>query len=230
MNAAKWLGCGALAITFAACSKNTPPAETAKAHGELSVAEPSSPRDMQPASLTRRDSETTILLSEQFLKECQLTNTPQNSPQFDYADAKLHARGANILDDVSKCLREGPLKGRVITIIGHTDPRGTEEYNRQLSANRAEAARNYLVQRGVAANNVRIMARGEQDAEGTNEQSWALDRRVDFEIGDLTVQAENSPIRKGMKLQADSPGNDSKVDDAASYSDTAEGGNWTTGK
>ncbi|HEX3849632.1 MAG TPA: OmpA family protein [Polyangiaceae bacterium] len=63
-----------------------------------------------------------------------------------------------------KCLSEGPLKGRAMTIIGRTDPRGSAAYNKQLSANRAEAARNYLVQRGVATSNIRIVARGEQGA------------------------------------------------------------------
>ena len=119
-----------------------------------------------------------------------------------------------------------------MTIIGRTDPRGTAAYNKQLSANRAEAARNYLVQRGVTASNVRIIARGEQGAMGKDEETWALDRRVDFELGDANVagtpaannlNASPSPILEGTRMDGLSPGTASKVN-AASYSDTAEGG------
>ncbi|HEY1535171.1 MAG TPA: OmpA family protein, partial [Polyangiaceae bacterium] len=117
-------------------------------------------------------------------------------------------------------------------IIGRTDPRGSAAYNKQLSANRAEAARDYLVQRGVATANVRIVARGEQGAMGKDEETWALDRRVDFELGDANLagtpaannlNASPSPILEGTRMDGLSPGTASKVN-AASYSDTTEGG------
>jgi len=134
---------------------------------------------------------------------------------------------------VAKCLSEGPLKGRVITIIGRTDSRGSAEYNKELSANRAEAARNYLVQRGVAAANIRIIARGEQGAQGRDAETWALDRRVDFELGDRNAQgnaaannlnASPDPVLEGTRMQALSPNNNTSKVNAGSYSDTAEGG------
>ena len=116
--------------------------------GEMTEPGPQTPRG-------RREADTTIRISEEFRRECQLPNAPKDAPHFDYADATLRAKGANILDDVAKCLSAGPLKGRIMTIIGRTDARGSEAYNKQLSENRAEAARNYLVQRGVAAANAR---------------------------------------------------------------------------
>lgn len=193
--------------------------------GEMTAPGPQSPQ--------HREGDTTIALSDDFRRECQLPNTPKDAPHFDYADATLRAHGANILDDVAKCLSEGPLKGRVITIIGRTDARGSAAYNKELSANRAEAARNYLVQRGVTAANVHIIARGEQGAQGTDEESWARDRRVDFELGDKYAQgkaaasnlnASPDPVMEGTRMQALSPNNNVSKANGSGYSDTAEGG------
>jgi len=220
-SAAKWLGCGVIAICSAACASDKTPAKEPVAMGEMTKPGPQTPRN---------DADTTIQVSEDFRRQCSLPNA-QTAPHFDYADAALRAHGANILDDVAKCLSEGPLKGQVMTIIGRTDARGSAEYNQQLSANRADAARNYLIQHGVAAANVRVIARGERGAQGTDEETWALDRRVDFELGDRSggnaaannLNASPDPVMEGTRLQALSPGNTSKTN-GASYSDTAEGG------
>jgi len=225
-SAAKWLGCGVLASAAIACASDKTPAKEPVAMGEMSAPGPQSPQG-------RRENDTTIAISEDFRRECQLPNAPKEAPHFDYADATLRARGANILDDVAKCLSDGPLKGRVITIIGRTDARGSAAYNKELSANRAEAARNYIVQRGVPGATVRVIARGEQGAQGTNEETWALDRRVDFELGDRNatgnaaannLNASPDPVIEGTRLQALSPNNNVSKVNGSSYSDTAEGG------
>jgi len=225
-SAAKWLGCGVLAISAAACASDKTPAKEPVAMGEMTA-----PGSQSPQGDRERD--TTIAISEDFRRECQLPNAPKDAPHFDYADSTLHAKGANILDDVAKCLSEGPLKGRVMTIIGRTDARGSAAYNKQLSANRAEAARNYLVQRGVAANNIRIIARGETGAQGTDEESWARDRRVDFELGDRNLagnaaasnlNATPDPVMEGTRMQALSPNKNVSKANGSSYSDSAEGG------
>ncbi len=222
--AAQWLVLGTLIGSAVACASDKTPAKEPVAMGEMEKPGPQSPQG-------RNDADTTIQLSEDFRRQCSLPNA-QNAPHFDYADATLHARGANLLDDVAKCLTDGPLKGHVMTIIGRTDARGSAAYNKELSANRAEAARSYLLQHGVAAASIRILARGEIGAQGTDEESWALDRRVDFELGDRTatgnaagnnLNASPDPVMEGTRLQALSPGNTSKAN-GSSYSDSAEGG------
>jgi peptidoglycan-associated lipoprotein len=211
---AKWLGCGALALASAACASDKMPAREPY---DATQPEPSAP-------VARNDADTTVQISEDFRRECQLPNAPQEAPHFDYAGSVLHARGQNVLDDVAKCLSEGPLKGRTMTIIGRTDARGSAAYNKQLSANRAEAARNYLVQRGVQSANIRLIAQGEKGAQGNDDATWALDRRVDFELGDRTGASSPSPIMEGTRMDALSPGTAVKNKSGASYADTAEGG------
>ena len=67
-----------------------------------------------------------------------------------------------------------------VTLTGHADPRGTEEYNLVLSENRARGVQRYLNSLGFRGS-VQIVGRGEEMASGSDEASWARDRRVDIE-------------------------------------------------
>ena len=73
-----------------------------------------------------------------------------------------------------------------ITIAGHTDPRGDEAYNLDLSRRRAEAVAHYLRMQGFPGQ-IRVVAKGESerfpvDDPGayTREQRWQMDRRVEL--------------------------------------------------
>lgn len=176
----KWIGAGALALALTACSRDSPPAQ----QPSDVVEQPPAP-EAAPAPVPD-DNEATVQVSEDIQQRCQLPSSPEEAPRFDYDKASLRSRGENILDDVAKCLSEGPLKGQTVTLIGRADPRGPAEYNKELGISRAEAARNYLRERGVPAENLRLLSRGEQGARGHNEETWALDRRVDLELGDRT--------------------------------------------
>ncbi|MFD1695700.1 peptidoglycan-associated lipoprotein Pal [Roseibium aestuarii] len=66
-----------------------------------------------------------------------------------------------------------------ITVEGHADERGTRQYNIALGARRAQAARDYLVSRGVAANRVKTISYGkERPVAVCNDNScWSQNRR-----------------------------------------------------
>jgi peptidoglycan-associated lipoprotein len=66
------------------------------------------------------------------------------------------------------------------TVEGHCDERGTREYNLALGERRANAAKNYLVSLGVAANRISTVSYGKERpvATGSNEQAWARNRRA----------------------------------------------------
>ena len=73
-----------------------------------------------------------------------------------------------------------------ITVAGHTDPRGAEAYNLDLSRRRAEAVARYLREQGFAGQ-VEVMAKGESERfpvdepnAYTREQRWQMDRRVEL--------------------------------------------------
>ncbi len=66
------------------------------------------------------------------------------------------------------------------TIEGHADERGTREYNLALGERRANAAKNYLISLGVAPDRLSVVSYGKERpvALGSNEQSWARNRRA----------------------------------------------------
>jgi outer membrane protein OmpA-like peptidoglycan-associated protein len=71
-----------------------------------------------------------------------------------------------------------------ITVIGHTDAKGTDVYNQTLSENRANAAVNYLKQNGIAGTRLTAIGKGETDPIATNEteEGASANRRVEFVI------------------------------------------------
>lgn len=67
-----------------------------------------------------------------------------------------------------------------VTIEGHTDERGTREYNLALGERRANAAKNYLVSLGVPESRITTISYGKERpvALGSNEAAWAQNRRA----------------------------------------------------
>ena len=104
------------------------------------------------------------------------------SPNFDFDSAALSPEDRALLAQVARCLTEGTLRGRAITLVGHTDPRGEPEYNMTLGGSRADSVNRYMVDLGVGRTQMSTTSRGEMDATGTSEAGWAQDRRVDIEL------------------------------------------------
>lgn len=84
-----------------------------------------------------------------------------------------------------------------IRIAGHTDSRGSDEYNLALGQRRAAAAKRYLTDRGIDAGRIEIVSFGEErpTCGDEGESCWSQNRRDEFEItvGDITTaQSDNS--------------------------------------
>jgi peptidoglycan-associated lipoprotein len=103
---------------------------------------------------------------------------PLETVYFGFNLSSLSKDGTAALSNNAACLKR---TGRSIDLIGHADPRGTTEYNMALSDRRAQAVRDYLRQAGIESTRLRPVPRGNLDATGTDEGSWAKDRRVDSE-------------------------------------------------
>ena len=67
-----------------------------------------------------------------------------------------------------------------VTIEGHADERGTREYNLALGDRRANAARDYLQSRGIAAGRMQVISWGKERPANpeSNETAWAENRRA----------------------------------------------------
>jgi len=103
---------------------------------------------------------------------------------FAYDSAHLSGRDASVVDQLATCLRQGPLAGRHVRLVGRADSRGDGEYNLVLGGNRADAIQKALTDRRVAVSQLSTTSRGALDARGVDESGWQLDRRVDVLLAD----------------------------------------------
>ncbi|MHB8838275.1 MAG: peptidoglycan-associated lipoprotein Pal [Gemmatimonadaceae bacterium] len=71
-----------------------------------------------------------------------------------------------------------------IRVAGHTDNRGSDEYNLALGQRRAAEVKQYLIARGIAADRIDVVSFGEERpaVNQDNEDAWAKNRRDEFEI------------------------------------------------
>ena len=71
---------------------------------------------------------------------------------------------------------------RTIRLEGHTDERGTRDYNMALGERRANAVRDYMAASGVANYRVETVSYGEEQpiAYGSGESNWSQNRRVEL--------------------------------------------------
>ncbi len=71
-----------------------------------------------------------------------------------------------------------------VTVEGHCDERGSDEYNLALGEKRAKAAMNYLVTLGIPADRLSVISYGKEKPldPGHDEAAWAKNRRAEFVI------------------------------------------------
>ena len=102
--------------------------------------------------------------------------------QFEFDKSDLTAAARAILDDKVEVFRANPDMSIVIT--GHAGMMGTERYNMALSTRRAEAAKAYIVARGINASRITIESRGESQpiTQAPGVAGQAPNRRAIFRI------------------------------------------------
>jgi outer membrane protein OmpA-like peptidoglycan-associated protein len=71
-----------------------------------------------------------------------------------------------------------------LAINGHTDDLGDDEKNLQLSQNRSDAVKNYLIEKGIAAERLKAKGFGESKSKfpNTTDENRAKNRRTEFEV------------------------------------------------
>ncbi len=100
---------------------------------------------------------------------------------FDFDKATLRPQAKEKLDEMATSLKAwGDVK---VEVAGHTDSVGTKAYNEQLSLQRAEAVRTYMVGAGLPADQFVVKGYGESQPVATNEtkEGRAQNRRVELQ-------------------------------------------------
>ena len=158
------------------------------------VAQPVKPDDQQVsgAALEKKGAlKPEERITEQQLAKIETTDEPARFSEqsglfediyfdFDKYDIKPEAR--QVLNTVSSWLLKN--SDAKLSVEGHCDDRGTNEYNLALGDRRAKAARDVLIALGVASSRIEIISYGEEKPQcmEQTEECWAKNRRAHFVV------------------------------------------------
>ena len=167
-------------LAVGACKKK-PPATTVDAN---TVAPPAATKDVNPAPRPATNdtqeydplSDPDIAKLNEYLRSQGLLG----DVYFDYDRAELRDDARERLTKNAEWLRSH--SQFEVTIEGHCDERGTNEYNLALGERRAGAARDYMSSLGVNVSRLRSISYGEERGQCTAsaESCWAMNRRAHF--------------------------------------------------
>lgn len=106
---------------------------------------------------------------------------------FDTGRYDIKSNFAPVLNRFAEGLRN--TKNYTVDIIGHTDSTGSDAINNPLSVNRANATRNYLINRGADGTRIYTEGRGSREPIATNAtaQGRAQNRRVEIYMGEVAA-------------------------------------------
>ena len=115
---------------------------------------------------------------------------------FDFNKATLKASSYSKLQQMVQIMNDYP--DYSLSIAGHTDSKGDDAYNQNLSYERAASARAYMLSKGIPADRIEARGYGESKPIATNdtEAGRALNRRVDFDPY-LTGEANAAEVKYG---------------------------------
>jgi peptidoglycan-associated lipoprotein len=163
----------------------------------IGTVEPSGSRNISPSASTTYKARATNKTGEA-VAEARITVTEPPPPPpvevpdsiffnekikdafFDYDQYNIREDARAALMSNVRALKERP--SIMITIEGHCDERGSSKYNLALGDRRAAAAKEFLVNQGIAPARIDIVSYGEERnfCEESNEECWQLNRRAHF--------------------------------------------------
>lgn len=167
----KWLGIVFAALVLAACSSNDTKEQEAAAAAEQAAQEAAAQEAAQQqaqaeAAASQREAEAAAAaVGTIFYFDFD------SSALTDEARSQVDAHIAALLGNNDS-----------VRLEGHTDERGTREYNLALGERRANAVRDYMVANGVPSYRIETVSYGEENpvAYGSGESNWQQNRRVEL--------------------------------------------------
>jgi peptidoglycan-associated lipoprotein len=155
---------------LAACGSNQPTPAVPRETTLYKPAAPALPSD------TKSPKAGVVHIAEDIRRACGISDADAH---FAFDSASLGETQRPVLTQLATCFVSGPLRGREMRLVGHADPRGPDEYNMVLGGSRADTVKAFLTMKGVPSSRIATTSRGELEARGTDEATWAEDRRVD---------------------------------------------------
>jgi outer membrane protein OmpA-like peptidoglycan-associated protein len=106
----------------------------------------------------------------------------ENAVLFDFDSAQLRAEARDELGKLANNLEKYP--NTDLVVVGHTDAVGSDDYNQDLSEQRADAAASYLISQGVSRSRITTVGKGETEAIESNDTDYGRqqNRRIEVAI------------------------------------------------
>jgi outer membrane protein OmpA-like peptidoglycan-associated protein len=133
---------------------------------------------------------------------------------FNTNKATIQKRSNRLLNNVATVIINHPDIPK-IRIEGHTDDKGKDDYNKDLSQRRADRVRMYLIEKGVPEDRLEAVGFGEEKpvADNTSAKGRAANRRVEFNFADAAPVTTPVP-EPGTDSKAPEPGKGTKAPEA----------------
>lgn len=167
------------------CAKKVPPPTPQPAPPVVQPAPPPPPTP-QPAPPATAPEPPAVPTEDEIFASKSLEALNAEQPlahvAFDYDSYSLSEQARAALEANAAWMRRWP--STKVSIEGHADSRGTNEYNLALGDRRAAAARDYLVSLGIAASRLAAVSKGEEQpfCREETDSCWAQNRRGYFVI------------------------------------------------
>ncbi len=125
--------------------------------------------------------ETTTIVAEVIKKQARIV---VRNIYFDLGKATLRPESYPVLDELCQLLRETP--NAVVEVEGHTDSRGSDEYNLKLSDARASSVKDYFIRKGcISVDRIKAVGYGETRPvvfPERTEADYQMNRRVEIKF------------------------------------------------
>lgn len=122
------------------------------------------------------------LTGSQPVATCPTNNAIAVNINFKLNSAQLDETNMDLLHEISKAMNSQELSSCQFIVEGHTDALGDDEYNMQLSRNRALEVKSFLANASVAYSRMKVVGKGETDLIIQDNPNDARNRRVQFRI------------------------------------------------
>jgi peptidoglycan-associated lipoprotein len=173
-------------LTVTACGKKIPPPPPPPPAPPAAPAPPPPPPPPPPAAPAPAPAPPRALTEEEIFSKKTVDELNKEMPladvSFDYDMSLIRDDQRAILQKNADYMRRWT--GIRVTIEGHADARGTNEYNLALGERRGNSVKDYLTGLGIAAERMVVISKGEESPLCTEETEgcWARNRRGHFII------------------------------------------------
>ncbi len=166
-------------VTMMACSSGPSEEELAAERNRMAQEQAEAEREAREAEEQRVQAEAAERMKRQEEMVAQEKEALQNEQTvyFDFDSSSIKPEFQTLLDKHAEFLVQNPEQD--VVIQGHTDSRGTPEYNIALGERRAQSVETYLQNAGVSSDQISVVSYGEEKPAvmGSTEYAFAQNRR-----------------------------------------------------